>query len=121
MLEIHSCKDIYLYSSYINEHKLPKEVEIAEAFDKDKVIGFGIFEYDIEVVKLYAVECEEPALFDGIVRTILFKASIKGIDRAEFLVGEREMESLYTLGILKNGEKTLQSIQEIMGGCKNCK
>lgn len=119
MLEIHACKDIRLYTNFLAEHNLPPYAFVVEAFNKDAVVGFGIFEYGDDFVKLFAIECEELSLYDGIARTILFKASMKGIDKAEFLL--EDMAPIYSLKLLKKGDRTLPSIQDVMGGCESCK
>ena len=121
MLEIHQRNDINGYSGYLNEFGLSaNESKIIEAFDNNKVIGFAIFMYHDDNVKIFYVDYnDDKYLCDGLIRTILFKASLLGIDKAEFLMSDIKL--IEDLGFVQKGHNGLVSIQSIMNGCKSCK
>ncbi|MEG0614507.1 MAG: hypothetical protein RR540_02025 [Oscillospiraceae bacterium] len=121
MLEIHQKADIIGYEKFIDKAKInPNEVKIVEAFDKGKVIGYGIFSYSEDTVKIFAVDYgDDKYLCDGIVRTILFKASMLFIDKAEFVF--ENLSLMEQLHFLEKGSNTLNSIKNVMDNCKSCK
>ncbi len=121
MLEIHQKIDINGYTGYLYELGLSAdEAKIIEAFDNEKVIGFSIFRYFEDKIQISIVECnDDKYLFDGIIRTALFKASLLGIDKAEFLM--TDLKFAEALGFINNGSNCLSSIQSVMNGCKSCK
>lgn len=124
MLEIHQRKDTQEYSGYLKNCNLDnKDALVIEAFDKGKVTGFCIFTYGDDCVNLYYVEYgEDVYLFDGLIRTVLFKASLKGIDKAVyFFENKGNFELLEKFRTVDKGMATLSSIQNVMNGCKNCK
>ena len=58
---------------------------------------------------------------DGLVRSVLFKAELKGIERAVFRVNKPEMQKrLALLRFVKNDENVLENIASIMDSCKSC-
>lgn len=121
MLEIRQKVNINGYEEYIPVNGCDKNnILIVEAFEKGKVIGFGIFAYDGIEVLLYDVESYgDTYLFDGIVRAIIFKAAMKGIDIARFHL--KDLSIVIQLGFLKSGENIIPSINEVLNNCCNCK
>ncbi|MDE6657867.1 MAG: hypothetical protein K2J88_04720, partial [Oscillospiraceae bacterium] len=56
------------------------------------------------------------------VRSVLFKAELKGLQKAVFFVQDMQMQDrLIKLGFMKNSQKTLENIMEVMENCKKCK
>ena len=72
---------------------------------------------------IYAVDDGHDLNFcDGLVRSVLFKAELRGIERAAFLVQDAAMlERLRMLHFIQNNENILQNIADIMENCKNCR
>ena len=61
-------------------------------------------------------------LCDGIIRSILFKACLKGIDDAIFKIDDvNKINELKKLNFVENDNKTLSFIDDFMNSCKNCK
>lgn len=121
MLEIKTAADISPYISKIKELDLPEEMCIvAESFSGGLVNGWGIYHLADEGVSVDFVESGgDILLFDGIVRSILFKAMLSGIDKAVF--SDMQGDKFILLGFVQNNGKTLDSISEFLSKCKSCK
>lgn len=121
MLEIHQNENTEKYTDYLDKLNISgTHMKVVEAHDRNRVTGFCIFSYAEDAVTLYVAEYgEDLYLCDGLVRAVLFKASLLGIDRAEFAFAD--LADVRKLGFLEKDSRTLLSIQSIMGGCKSCK
>lgn len=120
MLEIHS-GNIKRYSKNIIEHNITDDAKVVEAFDeKEEVIGHAIYVEKEDIIEIYEVDCNPDLyLYDGIVRTILFKGMLKGINKAEYNL--KDMTKIYKLRLSDKDSNKLSSIESIMNSCKNCK
>ncbi len=98
-------------------------LHITEAFDKGAVTGFIAYAYETEQTVIYDYDDGgDLYLCDGLVRSVLFKSCLKGIDTACFQIkDEKKYENLAKLRFVCNDEKTLQNLNEFMNSCKNCK
>ena len=95
------------------------DIKISEAVDGDKVNGFGIYKITPEKIYIYSLSAgEDIMLADGILRSVLFLAALRGVERAEFLNNTEEYSK--KLGMIKEGF-VLEPISDIFGGCENCK
>lgn len=123
MLEIHQRSDENGYEKLLGGLDAEGGVKIIEAFDKGEVIGFGIFSYDGGALNLYKISAGgDLYLFDGIVRSALFKASLNGIEKAEVKSrAPEEIESYKKLNFISGDNFIIEPISQFMNGCKNCK
>lgn len=98
-------------------------LHITEAFDKDSVTGFIAYFYDVDRVCICDFDDGgDLYLCDGLVRSVLFKGCLKGMDTAEFRIkDEKKYERLMRLKFVTNDERILQNLNEFMNSCKNCK
>ena len=98
-------------------------LHITEAFDKGAVTDFIAYAYETEQTVIYDYDDGgDLYLCDGLVRSVLFKSCLKGIDTACFRIkDEKKYENLAKLRFVCNDEKTLQNLNEFMNSCKNCK
>ncbi len=121
MLRILEAKDVSAYETLLSQ--LPQGVHVSEAIENDGVKGFIIYDYEPEQVVIYAVDDGQDYNYcDGLVRSVLFKAELKGIERAEFRMDDENMLTrLRTLHFVNNHENTLENIADIMENCKKCK
>ena len=121
MLEIHQQNDISSYSQYLYKLNIPQnDIQVIEAVDKGSIIGFAIFTYNGDTVKIFYLDYNnDKYLCDGIIRTILLKASLLNIDKAEFLTDS--LGIIEELGFIQKGNCILSSIKSVMDGCRNCK
>ena len=125
MLEILEQKNLACYQEIIKNLEIPGQAElhISEAKEEKIVKGYIIYAYEPEQVIIYAVaDNNDWNQCDGLVRSVLFKAELKGLQKALFLVQDMQMQDrLITLGFMKNNQKTLENIMEVMENCKKCK
>jgi len=125
MLKILETSDNAKYSTILEKISIPEyaELHISEAKENDGVKGYIIYSYTPEQVTIYDVnDGHDYNYCDGLVRSVLFKAELKGIEKAVFLVDNPEMlKRLTLLGFVKNDEKTIDNIVDIMENCKKCK
>lgn len=109
------------YEKILSELSLDKNsnVKISEAVNGDEVNGFGIYEFTPEAEIIYMIsDGGDLMLADGILRSILFLAALKGIEKAVF---ENQSDNIAKrLGIIKDGN-ILEPISDIFGGCENCR
>lgn len=120
MLEIKAAEDISRYYEKIISLGLDRDTTLAvESFDKGRVNGYGLFHLDSECVFLdYIEDGGDILLFDGIARTVLFKAMLSGIDKAE--LSQNQIEKYKMLGFVQNNYKTIDSIGDFLSKCKSC-
>lgn len=121
MLRILEAKDTAPYAALLS--RLPQDVHVSEAMENDGVKGFIAYAYEPEQVVIYAVDDGQDYNYcDGLVRSVLFKAELKGIERAVFRLDDANMLArLCTLRFVNNHEKTIENIADIMENCKKCK
>ncbi|HOV41133.1 MAG TPA: hypothetical protein PLM59_05020 [Oscillospiraceae bacterium] len=120
MLEIHQRENIENYIDYFKKYNIPDDANVVEAFDKGNVTGFAIYKIKEDAVFIYHVEYgDDLYLCDGIVRTVLFKASMLGINKAKFEA--KDLSAFKKLGFLEKESDWLISIESVMDGCKKCK
>lgn len=96
---------------------------LTEALDGDRVTGYIVYAYEPGAVAIHAVsDGGDLYLCDGLVRSVLFKALLRGIDRAVFcLKDDGMMKKMRKLRFVKNDGNTLDNIAEIMDNCKSCR
>ena len=123
MLQIIETTDFSAYTELLAGLSLPAGFHLTEAREDDTVRGYIIYAYEPEQVVIYAVDDGHDLNFcDGLVRSVLFKAELRGIERAAFLVQDAAMlERLRMLHFIQNNENILQNIADIMENCKNCR
>ena len=100
------------------------DYHLSELKEGDKVKGFIAYDYHPEEVVIYAVDAEnhDYNYLDGLVRSVLFKAELKGIEKAVFCeYNSTVWERLELLGFVKNDQKSIENISEFMENCKKCK
>lgn len=116
MLEIHQRSDTVGYERKIEGLENPI---IIEAVNGENIDGYCVYTlYDGSVI-FHDVEAGgDILLYDGIVRTALFKCSFIGIDKAKFLVEDLTMPKKLHL-CDENG--VLTSVSAVMNGCEHCK
>lgn len=98
-------------------------LHITEALDRGEVNGFIAYSYEENQTVIYDYDDGgDLYLCDGLVRSVLFKSCLKGIDTAVFKLSEKEKyESLEKLKFVKSDNYTLQNLDEFMNNCKKCR
>lgn len=125
MLRILEQKDLSAYAQLTAELALPsgETLHISEVSEPDGIKGYIAYSYAPERVTVWALDDGgDLNNCDGLVRSVLFKAELKGIERAVFQVSNAVIRSrLELLGFVKNDENVLHNIADIMDSCKSCK
>ena len=125
MLRILEQQDDTAYKDLIAGLALPEYamLHISEAIEPDGVKGYILYSYGREEVTVWALDDGGDLNYcDGLVRSVLFKAELKGLERAVFMVNNDVMRTrLKTLGFVQNDENVLENIADIMDSCKSCK
>ena len=120
MLQILQTKNIENYSEIIKRLGLEnKNANVVEAVDKDEIFGTGIYLIEKDKVVIYFIDSKgDLYLYDGIVRSILFLAVLKDIDKAEFEIEDKT--DLIKLGFVQKNSNCLNDLKEFMSKCKSC-
>ena len=125
MLEILEQKNLETYQEILNNITVSEfaELHVSEAIENQKVKGWIIYAYEPEQVMIYQIsDGNDWNQCDGLVRSVLFKAQLRGLNQALFLEQDIAMqERLAKLGFMKNNQKKLDNIMDIMENCKKCK
>ena len=121
MLEIHERHDTLGYENVINTI-LSENVKIVESKNGNETNGYGIYSIGENGIAIHDYSSPELEIVDGIIRTILFKGMLGGINSCKFLVRDAEkQEQLKKLGFISDTQKNIEDINDFMSNCKNCK
>ena len=125
MLTILEQKDLSRYADIIAglEGISAETLHVSELTEPDGVKGYIIYAYQPQQVVICALNDGGDLNFcDGLVRSVLFKAELKGLERAEFRITDPVMRKRLTLlRFVENDENILEPIADIMDSCKSCK
>ncbi len=124
MLEIHEIQDISKYNSILEGLPADKSrLRVVESFGSaETVTGFAVFSYEEDCVNIYHCEYgDDTELCDGILRSVLFKASFKGIDTGKYILRAGSENLFAKMHYTKENETVIESIDSLMNGCKRCK
>ena len=126
MLRILEQKNFDAYQQMIQNLNISAEfpLHLTEALDdENQVKGYILYAYQPEAVFIYALDDGHDWNYcDGLVRSGLFKAQLRGLEKAIFQISDSAMqERLVKLGFVKNSQNILENISEVMENCKKCK
>jgi len=126
MLRILEQKNFTAYENIIQNLNLPEltELHLSEALDDENHIkGWILYAYQPEQILIYSLDDGNDWNYcDGLVRSVLFKAQLRGIEKAVFKITDQAMLArLEKLNFVRNDNKILENISEIMENCKKCK
>lgn len=120
MLEIHERHDTLGYENVINTI-LSENVKIVESKNGNETNGYGIYSIGENGIAIHDYSSPELEIVDGIIRTILFKGMLGGINRCDFQVRDVDkQEKLIKLGFISENLKSIENINEFMSTCKHC-
>lgn len=98
-------------------------VHITEALDGDKAIGFIAYAYEAERTVVY--DCDDGGdlmLCDGLVRSVMLKSAMKGIETMVFeLPDAAKLAPLVKLRFLAEGSRVCENIDGFLNACEHCK
>lgn len=125
MLTILEQKDLSRYAELISNlgDISGLTLHASELTEPDGVKGYILYAYEPEQVLILALNDGGDLNYcDGLVRSVLFKAELRGIERAVFRIDSPEMHRrIKLLRFVKNDGKILYPIADIMDSCKSCK
>lgn len=121
MLEILKQDNKESYKDIIAELNIPlSAAQVSEAMDNGNVTGYGIYEFSENSILIHKIAPENDLLlFDGIARSVMFLAVLKGIERAEF--GESLIKNARLLKYINMDSTVLEPISSIFNGCEHCR
>ncbi|MFT3951068.1 MAG: hypothetical protein QM689_03825 [Oscillospiraceae bacterium] len=124
MLEILKTKQPARYAALFEKLGLTQSnPEVSEATDGDTVTGFAVYHFNFSgenpLLSIDYLSEELPAaVTDGLVRSVLFLAMLRGVEQAHFCV--ENTAQISRLGFVTDAKKYVDSISDFMGKCKNC-
>lgn len=123
MLKILEQQNTAPYQEILDGIGTPYRLYLTEAMDGDQVTGYIIYAYEPDAVAVHVVnDGGDLMLCDGLVRSVLFKGMLRGLNKGVFrLTDEAMLTKMRTLRFVKNDENTLGNIAEIMDNCKSCR
>lgn len=121
MLEIQEKFDFAGYESVVAAAGV-NNVHITEALDADSPIGFIAYAYEAERTIVYDYDDGGDLLLcDGLVRSVMFKSVLKGIETMVFQLPDKtRYESLVKLRFLESGSDTCENLDGFMNACEHC-
>ncbi len=122
MLEIQEKFDTTGYESVIAAAGA-NNVHITEAVNGDERLGYIAYAYEAERTVVYGYDDGgDLMLCDGLVRSVMFKSVLKGIETMVFEIPDKSRyESLRKLRFLGVGTNVCGDLNSFMNGCENCK
>ena len=125
MLEIHERNDTNGYEAVVGSIT-NGTVHIVESLNKGDVNGYGVYTTDgtadAQHIVIYDYSGEEWDIIDGVIRTILFKGMLGGINKCDFRISDNDkMAKLTKLGFITADRLSIDDINDFMSGCKSCK
>lgn len=98
-------------------------IHITEAKDGDEVIGFIAYAYTAKQTIVYGYDDgNDLMLCDGLVRSVMLKSALKGIETISFEPLEKEkLSSLVKLKFLAEGSSICENIDGFLNACDYCK
>ncbi|MBR1822702.1 MAG: hypothetical protein IJ779_00565 [Ruminococcus sp.] len=97
------------------------QLHITEALDGGRVTGYIAYAYGNDKTTVYGFDDGGDLLLcDGLVRSVMFKSVLKGIEHMLFET-DKGFENLVKLRFLKEGSKMCSDLSGFMDSCKSCK
>lgn len=123
MLKILEQTDLTPYRAVLDAVQSDYPLCLTEAMDGEQVTGYIAYAYEPDAVVIHALDDGgDLYLCDGLVRSVLFKGLLRGLNKGVFrLTDAAMMEKMRTLRFVNNGQNTLENIAEIMDNCKSCR
>ncbi len=121
MLEIHEKTDISGYEKDLIGIDSDR-IHIVESFNGKLKNGYGIYSVNEDNVTVYDYQSDELSVTDDIIKTILFKCLLGGMNRCDFDLRDSEKYTdVMRLGFISKNEKSIDDISYFMSNCKKCK
>lgn len=122
MLEIQERFDTAGYEELLAANPGVVKLHITEALDGGNVLGFIAYSYEGDKTVVYDYDDGGDLLLcDGLVRSVMFKSVLKGIETMVFQLPDKtKYESLVKLRFLESGSDTCENLDGFMNACEHC-
>lgn len=122
MLEIQEKFDTQGYEEIIAAAGA-NNVHITEAIDKGQSMGYIAYAYEAERTVVYGYDDGgDLMLCDGLVRSVMFKSVLKGIETMIFQLTDKDgFANLRKLKFLEGDSTVCENLDSFMNSCQNCK
>ncbi len=119
MLSILKRKDAEGYLHILEKFGLsPIDTDISESIENGIVSGYAIYRLTPDGLFIYDVKANDLTIYDGIVRSVLFLATLKGVEKAKLLLDDK-LDAI-TLGFITIDNDVIEPISNVLGGCSGC-
>ena len=96
------------------------QLHITEALDGDRVTGYIAYSYGSDKTTVYGFDDGGDILLcDGLVRSVMFKSVLKGIEHMLFEI-DGGFDNLKKLRFLKDDSRMCSDLSGLMDSCKSC-
>lgn len=120
MLEIQEKFDAAGYETII-EKAGTDNLHITEAMEQGKAVGFIAYAYQEKKTVVYDYDDKgDLMLCDGLVRSVMFKSVLKGIEEMIFTVPEKRLENLRKLHFISGDSTICTNLDGFMNACESC-
>lgn len=122
MLEIQERFDTAGYEAAVKAAGA-NNVHITEALNGTDVTGFIAYAYEAEQTVVYDYDDGGDLMMcDGLVRSVMFKSTLKGIENMIFeLPDSSKYEALIKLRFLTSEDNVCHDLSSFMNSCESCK
>lgn len=122
MLEIQEKFDNTGYESVIERAGI-NNVHITEAMEQGIATGFIAYAYESERTVVYDYDDNSDIMLcDGLVRSVMFKSVLKGIETMVFeLADKSKFENLKKLHFLSGDSNICENLDGFMNTCESCR
>ncbi len=122
MLQILQTRHIENYTELLCRLGLEgKQANVVEAAENDRITGIGVYRMTEDGVAIEYAEYNDFLLADGIVRSILFLAYMRGAVSAYVNQEDKRLLSDCLKLRLCDESGRLENISSVLGGCESCK
>lgn len=123
MLEIRELQDTAKYSSIFEKLGEEREYRVVESFNSEhEVSGYAVYSWTPESVIIHDVFFGKDILLgDGILRAVLFKACLKGIECGICLACDGEINWFEKMKYETIEPGKISPISSFLDGCSKCK
>ncbi len=122
MLQILQTRHIENYAELLCRLGLEgKHANVVEATENDTITGIGVYRMTEDGVAIDYAEYNDLLLCDGIVRSILFLAYMRGAVSAYVNQEDKRLLSDCVKLRLCDESGRLEKISSVLDGCENCK
>lgn len=122
MLEIQEKFDTTGYEA-LTERAGNNNLHITEAMEQGRAVGFIAYAYQAESTVVYDYDDNgDLMLCDGLVRSVMFKSVLKGIETIIFDISdESKFDNLKKLRFLVGDSNICENLDGFMNACESCK